>query len=87
MQRNYSQLKEQENTPEKQINRNNLPVKEFKVLEIKMLTELGKIIDLTTEHFNKELENIKKTQSKINNSVYGIQNTLEGMNSRLSDTE
>ena len=80
-------MKEQENTPEKQINRNNLPVKEFKVLEIKMLTELGKIIDLTTEHFNKELENIKKTQSKINNSVYGIQNTLEGMNSRLSDTE
>ena len=29
-----------------------------------MLTELGKRSDLNTDDFNKELENIKKTQSK-----------------------
>ena len=34
-----------------------------------MLTELGKRIDVNSECFNKELENIKKTQSKMNNSV------------------
>ena len=34
--------------------------KEFKALVIKMLTELGKRKDENSEHFNKELENIKK---------------------------
>ena len=52
-----------------------------------MLTDLGKRIDVYREHFNKELENIKKTQSEMKNSIAEIKNTLEGMNSRLSDTE
>ena len=45
-----------------------------------MLTKLGKIIDLNTEYFKKELENIKNTQSKTSNSFSEIlKNTLEGM--------
>ena len=52
-----------------------------------MLTELGKRIDLNSDHFNKELENIKKTQSEMNNLTAEIKNTLEGMNSRQSNTE
>lgn len=36
---------------------------------LKILTELGKIIDLNTYHFNKELQNIKKTQAKIVNPI------------------
>ena len=39
------------------------------------------------EHFNKELENIKKTQSKINNSIDKSQKILKGMSCRLSDRE
>ena len=52
-----------------------------------MLTELGKTFDVIREHFSKELENIKKTQSEMNNSIAEIKDTLEGMNSRQSNTE
>ena len=38
---------------------------EFKALVTKMLPKLGKRIDWITVHFNKEQENIKKMQSKI----------------------
>ena len=54
---------------------------------IKLLTELGKRIDLNTDHFSKELENIKKTQTKIDNKIYEIKSTLEAVNIRLNDTE
>ena len=82
-------MKEQEKTPEKnnETEINNSPDKEFKALVIKMLTELERRIDVHNEKFNKELENIKKTQSEMKNSIAEIKNTLEGMNSRLSDTE
>ena len=36
-----------------------LPDKVFKTLIIKMLTELGKRINLSTDCFHKEIENIK----------------------------
>ena len=50
---------------------NNLPDKEFKALVIKTLTKLGKGIDVNSEHFTKELENIKKDQIKNENSITG----------------
>ena len=37
-----------------------------------MLTESGKRIDLNMEHFDKELENIKKIQSEMKNSIAEI---------------
>ena len=37
--------------------------------------------------FINELENIKKTQSEMKNSIAEVKNTLEEMNIRLSDTE
>ena len=60
----FSQLKEQEKTPEKIINEikvNKLPNEEFKALVIRILTELGKRID---ENFNKELKNVKRRTSQ-----------------------
>ena len=65
-----SQSKEQEKAPEKTDNESemiNLPDKEFKALII--LTELGKRIDECGENFNKEVENIKKNQSELKNTV------------------
>ena len=38
---------------------------EVKTLIIKMLIELENKINISTDHFNRELGNIKKTQSKI----------------------
>ena len=40
-----------------------------------MLTELGKRIDVNSECFNKELENIKKTQPEMKNSMTEIEKT------------
>ena len=52
----------------------------------KILTELGKIIDINTDlFFNKKLENRKKVQSNIGNSIIEIKRTLEAMNGRLND--
>ena len=47
-QRNRFQMKEQDKTPEEELNGvevSNLPDKEFKVMVIKMLTELGRRMD------------------------------------------
>ena len=37
--------------------------------------------------FNKDLEEIKKSQLKMNNAINEIKNTLEGTNSRIIETE
>ena len=37
--------------------------------------------------FNKDLEEIKKSQLKMNNAVNNIKNTLEGTNSRVTEAE
>ena len=37
-----------------------------------MLTEFRKSTDINTDHFNKDLETIKITQSKIDNSIFEI---------------
>ena len=39
------------------------------------------------ERFNKDLEEIKKSQYIMNNAINEIKNTLEGTNSRITDTE
>ena len=39
------------------------------------------------EMFNKDLEEIKKSQSIMNNAVTEIKGTLEGTNSRITDAE
>ena len=37
--------------------------------------------------FNKDLEEIKKSQSIMNNAINEIKNTLEGTNSRITEAE
>ena len=39
------------------------------------------------EMFNKDLEEIKKSQLKMNNAINEIKNTLEGTNSRITEAE
>ena len=55
--------------------------KEFKALVIRMLTELGKRIDEHNKTSNKELENMKKNQSELENIITEMKETLEGMKS------
>ena len=39
------------------------------------------------EKFNKDLEEIKKSQSIMNNAITEVKSTLEGTNSRITDAE
>ena len=39
------------------------------------------------ERFNKELEEIQKSQSILNNAITDIKSTLEGTNSRITEAE
>ena len=39
------------------------------------------------EMFNKDLEEIKKSQLKMNNAINEIKNTLEGTKGRITETE
>ena len=39
------------------------------------------------EMFNKDLEEIKNSQLKMNNAINEIKNTLKGTNSRISEAE
>ena len=61
-----SQMKGQDKTPEKQLNEekiDNLPEKEFRIMIVKMIQDLGKRIEAKTEKmqemFAKDLEELK----------------------------
>lgn len=63
---------------------NNLLDKEFKVMVIKMLTELRRRMDERSENFNKEIENSIKDQIEV---IAELKNTLKEFNSRLDEAE
>ena len=74
----------------------NLPEKEFRIMIIKMIQNLENKMELQInsletkiekmqEMFNKDLEEIKKSQLKMNNAINEIKITLEGTVSRITD--
>ena len=44
-------------------------------------------IEKLEEMFNKELEHLKNKQTKMNNVISEMKNTLEGINSRIMEAE
>ena len=91
-QRNTQQVKEQDKCPPNQTKEEeigNLPDKEFQImivemiqnLEIKMESQISRLetrIKKMQERFNKDLEEIKKSQYIMNNAINEIKNILEG---------
>ena len=69
----------------------NLPDKEFRIMIVKMIQDLGKRmeakIDKMQEMFNKDLEELKNKQTDMNNTITEMKNTLEGINSRITKAE
>ena len=65
-----SQMKGQVKTPEKQLNEVEigLPGKEFRIMIVKMIQDLGKTIEKMQEMFTKELE--EQQQKKTNRDEY-----------------
>ena len=87
-------MKEQDKTPEKQLNEveiGNLPEKEFRIMIVKMIQDLRKRmeakIEKIQEMFNKDLEELKNKQTEMNNTITEMKTTLEGINSRITEAE
>ena len=55
-------------------------------MELK-INSLETKIENMQEMFNKDLEDIKKSQLRLNNATNEIKNTLEGTMSRIMETE
>ena len=93
-QRAMYQMREQEKTPEKQLNEveiSNIPEKEFRIMVVKMIQDLGKRmeakIEKMQEMFKKDLEELKNKKTKMNNTITEMKTTLEGINSRITVVE
>ena len=89
-QRNTAQMKEQTKSTKVQINEEeigNLPEKEFRIMIVKMIKKknLENRMEKMQESINKELEELKNKDT--NNTITEIKNTLEGINSGISETE
>ena len=70
-QRAMYQMKEQGKTPEKQVNEmeiGNLPEKEFRIMIVKMIQDLGKRMEANIEKmqemFNKDLEDLRTNKQR-----------------------
>ena len=99
-QMNTQQVKEQDKCPLNQTKEEeigNLPDKEFQKMIVKMIKNLENKMELQInsletrierqESFNKDLEEIKKSQYIMNNAINEIKNTLEGTNNRITEAE
>ena len=69
-------MKGQGKTPEKQMNKvvmGNLPEKEFRIMIVEMIQDLGKRmeakIEKMQEMFTKDLQELKNKQTEINNTT------------------
>ena len=89
-QRNTQQMKEQgENSPdltnEEEIG--SLSEKEFRVMIVKMIQNLGNRMEKIQETLNKDLEELKSKQTVMNNTINEIINSPGGINSRITEAE
>ena len=83
-------MKEQTRNTEVQINEEEigkLPEKEFRVMTVKMTKILEDKMKKMQESINKDLERLKNEHTETNNTITEIKNTLEGINSRISEAE
>ena len=89
-QRNTTQMNEQPRNTEVQINEEEigkLPEKEFRIMIVKMIKNLENKMEKMKESINKDLEELKNQHTETNNPITKIRNTLEGINSRISEAE
>ena len=71
-----------------EMNISNLLDKEFKVMVIKMLTELRRKMDENGENFNEETEDIRKFQievTELENAITELRNTVDEAKERIGE--
>ena len=89
-QRNTTQMKEQTRNTKVQINEEEIgkvPEIEFRIMIVKMIKNLESKTEKMKASINKDLEKLKKKHAETNNTITEIKNTLEGINSRISEAE
>ena len=82
--------KEQTRNTEVQINEEEigkLPEKEFRITIVKVIKNLENKMQKTQESINKDIEVLKNKHTETSNTITEIKNTLEGINSRISEVE
>ena len=83
-------MKEQGKNPADQTNEEeigSLPEKEFRVMIVKMIQNLGNRKEKIQETFNNDLEELKSKQTMMNNTINELKNSLEGIDSRITEAE
>ena len=83
-------MKEQGKNPPDQTNEEeigSLPEKEFRIMIVKMIQNLGNRMEKIQEMFNKVLEELKSKRTMMNNTINEIKTSLERINSRITDRE
>ena len=83
-------MKEQTRNTEVQINEeeiSKLHEKECRIMIVKMIKNLESKTEKMKASINKDLEKLKKKHAETNNTITEIKNTLEGINSRISEAE
>ena len=87
---NTTQMKEQTRNTEVQINEEEigkLPEKQYRIMIVKMIKNLENKMKKVQESTDKDLEELKNKHAETNNTITEIKNTLEGINSRIYETE
>ena len=64
-----------------------LPEKEFRVMIVKMIQNLGNRMGKIQEMFNKDIKELKSKQTMMNRTINEIKNSLEGINNRITEAE
>ena len=83
-------MEEQSKNPPDQTNEEeigSLPEKEFRIMIVKMIQNLGNRMEKIQETFNKDLEEQNSKQTMMNDTTSEIKNSLEGINSRITEAE
>ena len=62
-----------------------LPEKEFRIMIVKMIQNLGNRMEKIQETFNKDLEELKRNQAMMKNTINEISDSLEGINNRITE--
>ena len=81
-------MKQQGENPPDQTNEEeigSLPEKEFRVMIVKMIQNIGNRMEKTQETFNMDLEEMKTKQTMMKNTINAILNSLAGINSRITE--
>ena len=56
-------------------------------MRVEMTQNLGNRMEKIQETFNKDLEELKSKTTMMNNAINEIKNSLEGINSRITEAE